>query len=137
MKTYAAVLFGILITLIGIFCIPLLLTQESERSSYYWYRIAWSEFLALLVWSYIGVVIRGLLPIDRKKASFSGSVPATGFALIAYAVLSLGLMMSHTLWGHRLMSNRVHMAGQIALFLALVIVCVFIFVAKQGSRRRI
>ena len=122
-----ASLVGYAATAIAVAVIPVVLIQQDERSPYFWHRIAWTEFLTLVVWAYFSGFIWSVLPGGRKRAGTGGLLPATGLVIGIYAILSFVLMVLSD-W-----PNRFHWAGQIALLVLVVFLFVFFEYARAGA----
>lgn len=122
-----ASLAGWFATAAAVAIVPTLLVSEKDRSPDFWYRVAWAEFLALVVWGYFSGFIWFLFHGGRKRAGIGGILPATGLVIGVYAVLSFVLMILSD-W-----PNRFHWAGQVVLLVVVVLLFVFFEYARLSA----
>jgi hypothetical protein len=120
-------LVGWLATAAAVAVIPVLVISEQDRSPYFWHRVAWSEFLTLVVWGYFSGFIWSVFPGGRKRAGIGGLLPATGLIIGLYAALSFALMVLID-W-----PSRFHWAGQVVLLVLVVLLFVFFEYARAGA----
>jgi hypothetical protein len=114
-----------------IFAVPVLLISGEHRSQSFWPRVAWTEFLAFLVWGYFAWFFRVATKQSLVREGTSGIAPAIGVLVAAYALVSFVLMSLHALLPSVDFLNRFHLAAQI------VVVAVFIIVAATLQIARI
>ena len=122
---------GFAATFVGVYAIPQVLISEYSRSAFFWRRVAWSELLVVLVWSYVayGLVVSALG--ERSRWGLAGATPALGLVVIAYAVISLTLMVAHAFLSSHELLNRLYLTAQI---IAAVVGCVaIVFVLASYS----
>ncbi len=119
-----ATIIGFAATSITIVSVPLILTEPAMRSPHFWQRIAWTEFLAALVWSYIGGFFSLVIPKHRSIRGLGAVLPALGIAIFFYAASSFILMMIAAYLPH---FSSLNMASQIYKTTGLVIIVVFLF----------
>jgi hypothetical protein len=122
-----ASLIGWLATAVAVAVIPAILISERDRSPYFWHRVAWTEFLVVVVWGYFSGFILSVFPGGRKRAGMGGILPATGVIVTVYATVSF-LLMVFSDW-----PNRFHWAGQVILLLLVVLLFVFFEYARTGA----
>jgi hypothetical protein len=122
-----AMLVGYLVSAAVVIMIPVLLIPADQRSPYFWYKVGWVEFLTLLVWAYFGGFLRAVVPPIKKTAGLGGVLPITGGVILAYAFLSLLLVVLCD-W-----PSRGHWACQIILLAVAVLLIVSLTFARSGA----
>jgi len=122
-------IIGFLATIVAIVLVPLILIPVPDRSQYFWCRIAWAVFLAVLVWAFAGNQFsRTAIP------SFGGVLPAYGVVVFFYAGFSFALMVAFAWFDHSQSGNRVHIAVQVIGTTVLVIVSALLVLPAYFSR---
>jgi hypothetical protein len=124
----AATIIGYLITAAVIIAVPLILIQPDARSEWFWHRIGWTEFLAVLLWGYFGGFVRYALGGRARSSASGGVLPATGILITIYAIASF-VLLSVTADP----STRWHLATQVLLLAATAIILVFVEYARSGA----
>lgn len=124
LRITTAVIIGFAATFITIVLVPLIITEAASRSPYFWQRIAWTEFLAALVWVYIGGFFSLVIPKNRSIRGLGAVLPALGIAIFFYVVLSFVLMMIAAYLPH---FRSLNVASQVYRTAGLVIIIVFLF----------
>lgn len=119
-----ATIIGFVVTSITIALVPLILTETASRSPFFWQRIAWTEFLAALIWAYIGGFFSLVIPRNRSVRGLGAVLPALGIAIFFYSISSFILMMIAAYFP---MVNSLNMASQIYRAAGLVIIVIFLF----------
>jgi hypothetical protein len=107
--------------------LPVIVVSAPDRSPYFWHRIAWTEFLTLVVWAYFGGFIFFVFPRGRIRSAVGGLLPSTGLVVGIYALLSFMLMIVMD-W-----PSRFHWAGQTVLFVLVVLLFTFFEYARAGA----
>ena len=121
-------IIGYLITAAAIVVLPSVLVSQQDRSNYFWYRIVWSEFLALVMWSYIGGFFLFAQLGGNKVKGLGGILPATGAAIGLYVAISFILIIAFPD-----PSSKFHIAAQIVLLVCLVLLFAFFQFARAGA----
>ena len=132
-RTFLATAIGYLATAAAVAVVPVILIKADARSEWFWYRIAWAEFLTLLCWSVAGFQIGVLIPARRRTGAKTGILPILSFFVVAYAILSLGAMIASAYLTENDVVQRWHLVGQIVLALGLVLLVVSLHFARQGA----
>ena len=112
-KQKAIAVAGWAISALAILGVSTLLVTPEHRSPYFWHRILWAQFLAALVWAFVGSFVSNALLGRKAPRAEGGILPAFGFVVTAYAALSATLMLSHAFLPGNDFLNRFHLAGQI------------------------
>ena len=124
--TRTVALIGFLVTSLTILIVPLVLVHAADRSAYFWWRIAWTNFLALLTWSYLG----GMLSVSaaiKSMPRIAGVAPAYDLVVLPYAGLSFALMVCFAWLDPTDGANRIHMAIQVVLLAATIIASALLY----------
>lgn len=124
MRIIAATLIGFVVTCITIVLVPLLLNDPASRSVYFWQRIVWTEFLAALIWAYIGGFFSLIIPKNRSIRGLGGVLPALGIVIFFYSISSFIMMMIAAYFPQ---INYLNMASQIYRAAGLIVVIIFLF----------
>lgn len=119
-----ATLIGFCATSVAIFIIPQLLIEVAERSDQFWQRVLWTEFLALLIWLYIGGFFSLVSPRYRAVQGLGAILPSIGIVIICYAVISFTIMMVASYFPQL---RPIHYASQIDRFAGLIVIAVFLY----------
>jgi hypothetical protein len=119
-----ATTIGFLATGITIVLLPLILTDPESRSVFFWRRIAWTEFLAALVWAYIGGFFSLIVPKNRSLSRLGGVLPALGIVIFFYTFSSFLFMM---IAAYLPQVSVINMASQVYRAAGLVVIIVFLF----------
>ena len=128
-RSLIATIVGYLITAAAIVAVPVVLVPEASRSDFFWQRIAWTEFLALLVWGFFGCFATFAVGREKRGRGLGGILPVVGFIVSAYAIVSFGLMMMHAYGGGGETGDRVYsMLQTVAAALAAVTIVLMYFV---------
>ena len=114
--TRSVAVIGFVTTSLAIVLVPLILIPSTQRSQYFWYRIAWAGVLALMIWGH------AFVKVGQVSPRFAGVLPAYGILVIAYTAVSLSLMVGFAWLDPSASSNRIHIALQVGLGALLVIV---------------
>lgn len=124
---------GWAISALAILGVSTLLVTPEHRSPYFWHRILWAQFLAALIWAFVGGFVSNAL-LGRKAPRAEGGIsPAFGFVVTAYASLSAALMLFHAFLPENDFLNRYHLAGQILLMALAGTVCVFLNISRTAA----
>ena len=133
-RTVAAI--GFLTTALVVVLVGVILIAPKDRSQYFWYRVLWTDFLAALIWAYVGCFLSVAGP-NRLSRRFAGVVPAHGFVIVTYAVLSFALMLGFAWLDPSEPPSRPHMALQVVLAAILVILSsLLVLPALSASNRQ-
>jgi hypothetical protein len=116
---------GYAATLLVILAVPAVLIPAESRSAHFWWRVAWAAFLATIVWAYVGGLVGTALSATKPEQPPRGMLPAIGLTAVIYAVISGALMLGNACLPESPASNRLHLALQIAIAAAALVVCVF------------
>ncbi len=127
-----AALGGFLATSVAVIALPLILIAVENRSPYFWHRIAWAEFLAIIVWASMGGYLSAI-----TRRGVGGALPATGIILYSFVALSFLFMIAHA-WipanDSSDMLDRVHVAVQVlGLVVTILIVLGMYFVTASAG----
>lgn len=96
--------------------ITLALISPDQRDQSFWLRMAWTEFLILLIYLPIFSFIRAAVSLDPKPLPVIGVLPAAKIIILVYSPVSFVLMWMNTISA---IPNDWHLALQISLgFLA-------------------
>ncbi len=106
---------GWLLTALGILAIGLNLVSSEFRSSMFWPRLLWTEFLALLVWSTLFSFVGAASRSDDDSRAVVGVLPGAKIVLLVYAILSFALLMVHSCCSETTLNSRVHLILQIVI----------------------
>lgn len=120
----AATLIGFVVTSITIVLVPLILTEQISRSPFFWQRIAWTEFLAALMWAYLGGFFSLVIPKNSSIRGLGAILPALGIAIFFYSFSSFVLMV---LVAYFPKLHSLNMSSQVYNAAGLVIIVVFFF----------
>ena len=127
-----ASLAGFLFTALIIISFSVILVPESDRSEWFWTRVAWAEFLACCIWVFLG----GFFVHSSAAANtgtFGGMLPSFGVVVFAYSATSLSLMLTHA-WFETLLSVTAHFIAQGVILGVAGIVSVLLAIAiKTGD----
>lgn len=119
-------IIGFITTVIAVFIVSLLIVPPTDRSPHFWARIAWTDFLALLVWSHLSGLI--LWTAESKNLPrLAGVFRAYGFVAIAYAAVSFVLLIGFAWLDKTNSPNRIHMAIQVVLLALTVILSALMY----------
>ena len=88
-----ATVAGYLITAAIIVAVAVTAITPVKRSESFWYNVALTEFLALVVWAYLGGVFQLLLPATKEPRGLAGVLPITGLIVFGYVIFSFLLML--------------------------------------------
>lgn len=122
-----AALAGYAVTAAVVVVIPMLLIPADQRSPYFWCKVGWAEFLTLVVWAYFGGSLALVVPSHARISGIGGILPSMGMVIVAYAVLSLVLVMVCS-W-----PSTGHWAGQVLLLAAAVLLLLLLSFARSGA----
>lgn len=124
---------GWLVAAVVIFIIPFVLVPETNRSSYFLFRILWTEALSSLVWLSIGFYTFVATNRDATTTGLGGISPTFFVVSGSYAIVSFLLMAVHAYIPPLDLADRVHLVLQILLFAGVFIVGVFLVVSCFGA----
>ena len=88
-----ATILGFAATSTAIIALALMWIDPADRSEYFWRRVIWTEFLAGLVWAYVGGFFSLLVRKNRDVKGLGAILPGLGVTIFFYAVSSFLLMM--------------------------------------------
>lgn len=111
---------------------PLLISEES-RSSYFWYRVIWSEVLCLLFWGGTAFYILVSAAQKDSETRFGGISPTISIVVAAYSVLSILAMTAHAFIYKGDTASRAHWILQIILFTIAALCIVFLFISRTAA----
>ena len=123
-KITVASLIGFAVTIITIVLVPLILTDQTSRSPFFWQRIAWTEFLAALIWAYLCGFFSLVIPKNRSIRGLGAVLPALGVVIFFYSLTSFILMMIAAYFPQL---HSLNMASQVYRAAGLIIIMVFLF----------
>jgi len=100
-----------LISAAAFLIVPLISVPADDRSTYFWPRLLWSQFLVFLVW----IVMRKALFVStgKERSISDGLWPFSVMLVSAYALLSFSMMMIHAFLPSSDFLNRLHLVIQI------------------------
>jgi len=122
-----ASLVGHLVTAAAVLAVPVICIAPAHRSACFWYKIAWTEFLALLLWAYLGGAFWFLLPGTTRRKGLAGVLPVTGLLVFGYAITSVILVLLCD-W-----ASRGHWVAQVVLLLGFALLLVLFEFARIGA----
>jgi len=134
LSTFLATLFGYLATVAAVVLIPLILIASESRSEWFWWRVAWTEVLALLCWGFIGFALGALMPARSRSEARSGVLPILGTVVFLYAALSFSLVLLGSFLPELSWFKRTHMALQVVFGASFLVSCAGIRFVKIGAR---
>lgn len=127
LSTVVAIIF-----MVSILAIALVFQDESQRSYYFWIRLAWVELMVLICLiftnSYLLEVIFG--NDVREKG---GAMPGFGVAIYFYALLSSSLVIITSFLPENNYLSRIHIILQILLFAAFSLTYALINFSVAGA----
>ena len=126
---------GFITTSLAIIVVPLVLVHAADRSPYFWWRIAWADFLALLAWSSLGGLLYASTAI-RSMPRIAGVVPAYDLVVMTYAALSFALLVCFAWLDPTDGPNRIHMAIQVVLLASVVIAAALLYLPAHYATVR-
>jgi hypothetical protein len=132
-RTVATV--GFTTTSLAIIVVPLVLVHAADRSEYFWWRIAWADFLAILAWSSLGGLVYASKAV-RSMPRIAGVAPAYDLVILPYAVLSSALLVGFAWLDPTDGPNRIHMAVQVVLLASVIIVAALLYLAAHFAAIR-
>lgn len=118
-----ATVLGFAVTSIAILALALTWVDSAERSEYFWQRVIWTEFLAGLVWAYIGGFFSLLVRKNRSVKGLGAILPGLGVAIFFYAGSSFLFMMVAVFWP----GGSWELVSQIYKAAGLIIVIIFLY----------
>ena len=121
-----ATILGFAATSIAIFALALTLIDPADRSEFFWRRVIWTEFLAGLVWAYIGGFFSLLVRKNRSVKGLGAILPGLGVAIFFYAGSSFLFMMATAFWPG---AGSWELVSQIYKITGLIIVVIFLYFA--------
>jgi hypothetical protein len=117
-------LLGFAVTAAAIVGVSVVVVSPEGRSGHFWWQVAWACFLAAIVWTYVG--------------GFAGASAGLGraFATTAacYAVVSGMVLLGAAILPDTSALSRAHLATQIVLGAAMLVVWVFIYFSRATSQ---
>lgn len=129
---------GYLLSLALCVFLSLILIPELSRSAHFWPKVCWLTFLATVFW--LGVALF-LLPLHRPALTRLG-VPriAPGIFCVTtlYCIASATLLVLQSIYEKHSYLRRLHLAGQIVLFVVAAILVLamgfpVLFAPRSGS----
>ncbi len=130
--TRTVALIGFVVTFLTILIVPLVLVHAADRSAYFWWRITWTDFLALLTWSYLGGILSAPTAL-KSMPRVAGVAPAYDLIVLPYSGLSFGLVVCFAWLDPTDGPNRLHMALQVALLATTIIVSALLYLPAHFS----
>lgn len=134
-----AAIAGFLITAITVIILPIVVVPANFRSEYFWIKILWTEYLAIIVWCYIGwapTVIS--LSSKQEKGQEAAVVPGVGVVIFFYVGVSLFFLLSSAYAPDNEWLSRFQLARQIISTLIFFVICIgFYKVAKTANQDNI
>jgi hypothetical protein len=124
---------GFVATVLAILAVPVVLVPPESRSAYFWLRIVWAEFLATIVWAYLGGFAGAGLSADKGERGQGGMLRAIGVTAVTFAVISGALLIGDACLPDSSPLNRVHLAIQIVLAAGALVVCVFVYFTRVAA----
>ena len=120
-----AAFVGYLITAFAVLAVPLFSLAPEQRSVYFWYKVAWVEFLAVVVWAYLGGASWSITPATGKGVL--GALSGYGLLVFCYAGMSFLLVLLGNWLG------RGQWVAQFGLMLGFALLYVTLDLARVGA----
>lgn len=129
-----AALIGFLVTAAAIIVIPLLLFSPAGRSAYFWTRIIWTEFLALLFWGFVGGLFYIFAPATPSPRERGGVFPTLGVITFIYVILSFTFLLLNAVLPNVKFLFTFQLPGQIILLLAYLVLGIGLYFSMAVAR---
>jgi hypothetical protein len=117
---------GFLITAITIAVLPMLIVQPENRSEYFWQRILWTEFLAIIFWVFQGNFIAVVFPTGKDSKGLAGMLPSLGIVITFYTTASLILLLVHAWYPNNEVLNHFHLPAQVVIAAIALLTSIFL-----------
>jgi|GEM_PF-3105795 len=125
-----AAFIGFAATSIAVIAVPMLLNEPKGRSEYFWYRVAWSEFLVTLVWIYLSGFISLVFPRYRSQKGLGAILPSIGVVIFIYALSSFAFMLLET---YLPSFKTINLVSQVCLAAIAIVILVFIHFSRVSG----
>ena len=137
LRTYAKIICvaGYILTVALSVAIPTILLPEPTRTSYFWAKIGCLIFLSTAFWSAMAFALLPLSRHDGKQVPTAGVAPIISMVISLYCVASVLLLILQTILAEYATAVRLHLAGQVALFVFAVIVVMLLGLPVFFGRR--
>lgn len=99
--------------MVAVFVIALLI-EDTEKTSSFWLRLGWIEFLLGLVLAYNNNYLSSVIFGSSIKGA-GGAMPAVGITLYIYAISSASLVIASSYFSENALITRYHLIIQIVL----------------------
>ncbi len=128
-----SILAGWLITTLATLLVAIIIIPEESRSTNFWHRVCWTQFLVFLFWGSTGLYLLASGKSRGHVTRFAGIAPAVCIVTGIYATLSFAAMVIHAFVPVTDTGNRIHLILQV-VFLAGAALCVaFLSMARSGA----
>jgi hypothetical protein len=128
-----SILAGWLITALATLLVAVILIPEESRSTYFWHRVSWTQFLVFLFWGSTGLYLLASGKSRDQVTRFGGIAPTISIVTGIYAMLSFAVMMVHAFVPVTERGNRIHLIVQIVFFAGAALCVVFLSMARAGA----
>lgn len=132
-RSLLATVAGYLVTAVAIIAVPVVFVPETSRSDLFWHRIAWTEFLAFLVWGFFGSFAAFAAGRERTGRGLGGVLPVVGFVVSGYAAASFALMMVAAYWTGGDSWSRIFTVLQILAAASAIVAVVLMYFVRTGA----
>lgn len=112
--------------------LPVLLTDSTSRSEYFWPRVAWTDVLVALLWISVWKTLPSRAASDSKDVRH-GVAPALGLSVTAFCIVSFVLMMAHAFLPEGTFSGKAHLVGQVVSGAALLVTIALLAVNRASA----
>jgi len=112
-KVTSVGIISFLLAAFAILGIGLVLVPSDQRTEAFWWRLAWTEILAILIYLPAFVFYRSALIEENKK--IIGILPGLKTTFLLYAAVSFSLMLLNAFHEGKFFPNSIHLALQVVL----------------------
>jgi hypothetical protein len=129
-------LAGFIVTAAVAIALPLVLIPTASRSDLFWFKVLWAVFLTGVVWLSLYSYFAGPLNPDEPRKGVGGVAPILAIGGFCYAAISLALMVVLSFLPNVEWLDRLHMAVQIVLGAAAVLLALFLRINLVFAERK-
>ena len=117
---------GFVVTAAVAVALPIILISSASRSGMFWFKIVWAVILTSIVWASLYLFFATPLHPDEPRKGVGRISSALAIGGFWYALISLVLMVAISFLPQADWLDRVHMAAQIILGAAAVLLGLFL-----------
>jgi hypothetical protein len=129
-------LVGFVVTAILVVALPLVLVPSANRSGMFWFKIVWAVMLTGIVWGGLYLFFAAPLSPDEGRKGVGRISPALAIGGFWYAIISLALMVIISFLPKADWLDRLHMAVQIILGAAAILLALFLRINLVFAERK-